>query len=611
MAFNENEELNDNVINYLNYYLSEKNNTDYAVQLVGPWGSGKTHFIKSCVLVNNKYKSNPLYISLNGLITNAEITERLFFQVHPKLSSKVFKAIGFFISRVINAVAGTDVTKDTDAKYIIKDFILNVEKRILIFDDLERCLIPIQSVLGYINSFVEHKACKVIIIASENDFTSEQKEQYVIIKEKVVGKTLSLTPSIEQVIEVFSQQINNELARSYIKKNKDLINDIIKMSGSVNFRSVRAIFDDYERLISLFCDYFQTSTIAADKLLSSMLALGIEIRSGRITYEEVIDLPTNSLIHALSKTKTNGVINTIDKYKSLDWFDPVIPYKTIAFLYSSGVIDINNIKCYLSQHPLFINDNARQFWRELWSWSDLTRTRFLFAQKGLKKQLEKCEIIEPEVIMHVVGIVLSLEENNDISLTSGEDIKDFFYNYIDEIKKRKLLLPKISFFSDSYSSVYGLGFISSEKNTFKEIRCYLKGTVHYRLNDSLKKKYPDLLHSFSLSTNKYSSLYEYGIDDGNYGGVAFLHLIPPGYFSYIIIDDWKCNNKLMSSLLARYTRDKYNKHLESEYSWLEKVEKLTYQIANKALEPHKTQLAQNLKYYFELIKGEISFTRNN
>lgn len=67
----------------------------------------------------------------------------------------------------------------------------------------------------------------------------------------------------------------------------------------------------------------------------------------------------------------------------------------------------------------------------------------------------------------------------------------------------------------------------------------------------------------------------------------------------------------MSSLLARYTRDKYNKHLESEYSWLEKVEKLTYQIANKALEPHKTQLAQNLKYYFELIKGEISFTRNN
>ncbi|EQA1637096.1 P-loop NTPase fold protein, partial [Enterobacter hormaechei] len=501
MAFNENEELNDNVINYLNHYLSEKNNTDYAVQLVGPWDSGKTHFIKSCVLVNNKYKSNPLYISLNGLITNAEITERLFFQVHPKLSSKVFKAIGFFISRVINAVAGTDVTKDTDAKYIIKDFILNVEKRILIFDDLERCLIPIQSVLGYINSFVEHKACKVIIIASENDFTSEQKEQYVIIKEKVVGKTLSLTPSIEQVIEVFSQQINNELARSYIKKNKDLINDIIKMSGSVNFRSVRAIFDDYERLISLFCDYFQTSTIAADKLLSSMLALGIEIRSGRITYEEVIDLPTNSLIHALSKTKTNGVINTIDKYKSLDWFDPVIPYKTIAFLYSSGVIDINNIKCYLSQHPLFINDNARQFWRELWSWSDLTRTRFLFAQKGLKKQLEKCEIIEPEVIMHVVGIVLSLEENNDISLTSGEDIKDFFYNYIDEIKKRKLLLPKISFFSDSYSSVYGLGFISSEKNTFKEIRCYLKGAVHYRLNDSLKKTYPDLLHSFSLSTN--------------------------------------------------------------------------------------------------------------
>jgi KAP family P-loop domain len=44
----------------------------------------------------------------------------------------------------------------------------NIDKSILIFDDLERCKVEISSLLGYINYFVEQQEMKVIIIANES-----------------------------------------------------------------------------------------------------------------------------------------------------------------------------------------------------------------------------------------------------------------------------------------------------------------------------------------------------------------------------------------------------------------------------------------------------------
>jgi tRNA A37 threonylcarbamoyladenosine biosynthesis protein TsaE len=37
---------NNDVGEYLDYYLDPKLETDFAVMLNGPWGAGKTHFIK-------------------------------------------------------------------------------------------------------------------------------------------------------------------------------------------------------------------------------------------------------------------------------------------------------------------------------------------------------------------------------------------------------------------------------------------------------------------------------------------------------------------------------------------------------------------------------------
>lgn len=40
--------------------------------------------------------------------------------------------------------------------------------KFLIFDDIERCLIEMKELLGFINYFVEHCNCHVVVIGDEN-----------------------------------------------------------------------------------------------------------------------------------------------------------------------------------------------------------------------------------------------------------------------------------------------------------------------------------------------------------------------------------------------------------------------------------------------------------
>ena len=52
-----------------------------------------------------------------------------------------------------------------------------VVTKIIVFDDLERCLIDMKLILGYINSFVEHGACHVIIVGDETHINDDKKQQ--------------------------------------------------------------------------------------------------------------------------------------------------------------------------------------------------------------------------------------------------------------------------------------------------------------------------------------------------------------------------------------------------------------------------------------------------
>lgn len=188
------------IIEVIKSYIAEKL-YNYAVMIDGEWGSGKTYFVKEILIPKlkdwEKEKSNNqddykpkkiIYISLYGVKRVEDISKSIYMENYLD-SDKKKKGYSFGSSAVS---LGFDILKnkgiDLDRE-AIKDLLsqfMSLESSILIFDDLERCNIPVNEVLGYINGFVEHQAMKVIIVANQKELLLGFDDNNIELKYMVV-----------------------------------------------------------------------------------------------------------------------------------------------------------------------------------------------------------------------------------------------------------------------------------------------------------------------------------------------------------------------------------------------------------------------------------------
>lgn len=158
---------------------------------------------------------------------------------------------------------------------------------VLIFDDLERCGIPINEVLGYINGFVEHQRMKVIVVANQKEVNKESQgknqelkymiasntdinipkektdnrggtldkfsindlkyradrmfslqNEYEIIKEKIFGLTIHYYPNLEVTLRhIIAQTSIDRILKEKIENNFDFYIRFMKKYNHINFRT--------------------------------------------------------------------------------------------------------------------------------------------------------------------------------------------------------------------------------------------------------------------------------------------------------------------------------------------------------------------------------------
>ncbi|WP_234016116.1 P-loop NTPase fold protein, partial [Cronobacter dublinensis] len=165
---------------YIDYYKKIEN-PGYAVLVTGAWGSGKTYQIKKSLSEDEMY-----YVSLFDLTSVDAIYSTVFYKMSPakaiardtakgmsdaSIGSEAFTfGLGGILGKVANAIIKEEVKKD----------------RVIVFDDIERCSVDINEILGVINKYVEHHGCKVIAIAHDDEIEGAFDKA----KEKVIGQTL-------------------------------------------------------------------------------------------------------------------------------------------------------------------------------------------------------------------------------------------------------------------------------------------------------------------------------------------------------------------------------------------------------------------------------------
>lgn len=195
--------------------------TQYAIQINGPWGTGKTYYVKKQLIPEVSRLKNSdgesyrcCYISLNGFSSVDQIGEAVFFELAEgknKIAYQGAKYIGRYggILNFLGDFEGVASNLKQDITSMLSKSTDNVLKSILlIFDDLERIddNLSLKQVFGYINSnYIEQEKVKVLFIS--NDEKIDTSTNYKEIREKVIGRTLEFQNTNSNVLENIVQTI--------------------------------------------------------------------------------------------------------------------------------------------------------------------------------------------------------------------------------------------------------------------------------------------------------------------------------------------------------------------------------------------------------------------
>lgn len=266
--------MNENIVNFLNGYMMNPD-PQYAVLLKGKWGCGKTHFINHWI---DAYKGNPtteqvlepIYVSLYGLSDTKQITTALNRVICPILYGKAAKA-GKVLAKIASAMVlkhevdlnydgisdlSINIGIDSLSKFKSNDSLAN-SKKLLIFDDLERCDIPMKKLLGYLNFFVEQCNCHLIVIGDEDKIAEgENKKIFGEFKEKTIGREFEIATDIHSALDTF---VNQTPKNDFVVGHQEQIEKFFAMTECANLRILRQALWDFSRFEESMTDFLGDS----------------------------------------------------------------------------------------------------------------------------------------------------------------------------------------------------------------------------------------------------------------------------------------------------------------------------------------------------------------
>lgn len=283
---------NDELNKYIQHYI-EKDKTGRAIMLTGPWGIGKSYYIRNGLIPflskpeNGKHSC--IVVSLYGLSSLAEVSKAIYFEARMKklsFKSEAGKAAVLTGKTVLKGVAsffGVDLSVDANSLQELYESI-DLSGKLIILEDVERTEIDVLQILGYVNNLVEQDGVKVLLVTNEDEIVqfepikeeNAEKEEaalfidkvtehknrkytqetirYLEIKEKTVGDTIIFTGDLKAAINQIIRSFENGFLSKY--ENDNCAEDIIAIMAQMDSSNLRSFIfacqktvDIYERII--------------------------------------------------------------------------------------------------------------------------------------------------------------------------------------------------------------------------------------------------------------------------------------------------------------------------------------------------------------------------
>lgn len=397
--------MNDGITHFLNQYI-ESNAPRYAVLLKGAWGSGKSYFIRKWMKslegdapeAEDDVVLKPIYVSLYGLGSAAEIHEAIRKELYPIFYSKGAKIVTTLVKGFsMLTLKGDNLEGTIDLISLFANEDKRIKgRRLLIFDDFERARMDARECMGCINYYVEQCGCKVIIISHEDKIPD--KDGYIEIKEKTVGREFEIVPDIDAALESFlhgpegvgTDDVNR------LEEFRPLIVDIFRCAGTNNLRVLRQALMDYDAIVR---DLDAAHSVKDKRqypeilrlLLGNLFAIYLEYKSGNRAFENwketVMKKPDGAVEPTAFVRKYNTVSTLSEPLFRFAWVEKVMDYL------KRGTFDIEFL------HGLFARKYASS-WAQLDNFLSLESEEFSKLVDTAWKSLKGRKITDISEVLH-------------------------------------------------------------------------------------------------------------------------------------------------------------------------------------------------------------------
>jgi hypothetical protein len=560
----------------LKFYLELPEPPYHAIMLEGPWGGGKTYLVKRLLAQLKKSGTRHVYVSLYGVGSKAEFDRAVLAGVHPFIEHKAVKASLQLISGLL-----TMARFSTSAK--LEEYLEKFDADVFIFDDLERCEVPLTTVLGYVNPFVEHAGCKVVLIANESEIAQDDKDEYRRRKEKVVGRTLSISPDLSNAIPAFIGRIKDRGTRRYLQQNMPLVEQVARQAGHGNLRVIQQSLWDFARFHQAMPWSLQSKSNGMAHVLGTFLALSMEFKVGSLGLTILSDRSQYGRFLMDKKAPPTPLAVAADKYPGIDLYDQTLDNDLVADMFSKGRFDPAAIARSLGVSSWFATPGQVPSWRIVWDkhiWDDQAVRA---AIEDVEAKFAARHYVEQGEILHVFGLRLTLAQERLLAIDVPTIVAEA-KTYVDDLKKSKKLAPYINNGGDLLRAHDGLGFSGREKPEFREMLSYLVG----RQGEVLEGGYPDQAAHLMVEMVEDRNLFWRRINysnttDGRFTHLPiFTHVDAKHFVETLLQQSNSAQFEILKALLSRYDGGKLARDLATERPWIMEVRDLLMAEASNA-----------------------------
>lgn len=562
---------------FLSYYV----NIDmpgYAVLVTGAWGTGKTYQVRRAIPEDSSH-----YISLYGVPSVDQLHTEVLAAVYPTVhkAGKAAELVKGFGGLGGLAVGATNLL----GTYLRQE--LQPDKT-LIFDDLERCRIPLEDLLGAINAYVEHRGFRTVVIAHDGKIS----DAFRAMREKTFGQVIEVEPQTRDAFSQFVGAVSSSKAQKFILKHQEKILNVFKQGGQASLRILRHVVMDLGRLHDVLSPTHLGHDAAMEHLVSHFVAFDVEVRSGEIGTDDLRQRRDAKFRYEVGRISNPDqatlppLLHAEGKYVGLNLTsDTVLNDEVLEAIFIEGRYDQEAIRESLDNSAYFIKPSEAPPWKIVINFDELDDAVVNAAVKSMQQQFEKREVTDSGEILHIFALRLMMAAEGISGRNATEEV-EACRAYIDDLAASERLAPReaavrwTAAFDHGYQ---GLGFWVTEQMSphFDELRNYL---IEAR-EDALRRRFPELVRELiekarvepraafdmlsSTSNSSYASIPF--MRDADAKSVVSAWLSAPR-------DQWRT---LQNAFDSRYEQGQLQRELNEELNWarslLQELERLAMQ----------------------------------